>query len=115
VTRYPPLIEEGDGLTLDALSEECADAGQAAQFCLGRGLNPFNRHKSARSKFRPDVGATLAAGGADEARFDVRQPDVVSPLVGGDLVMVAAARSFEGAPWPMIAPIAHAEKSLGVG
>jgi len=28
------LFEEGDGLTLDALSEECADAGQAAQFCL---------------------------------------------------------------------------------
>ena len=34
------LIEEGDGLTLDALSEECADAGQAAQFCLGRSPGP---------------------------------------------------------------------------
>jgi hypothetical protein len=84
------LIEEGDGLTLDALSEECADAGQAAQFCLGRGLNPFNRHKSARSKISAGVGATLAAGGADEARFDVRQPDVVRPAIGADLDVLPA-------------------------
>lgn len=41
-------------------------------------------------KLRPQLGAALAAGGTDEARFDVRQPDVIWPAVGADLDRMAA-------------------------
>jgi hypothetical protein len=37
-----------------------------------------NTHARLR-KLRPQLGAALAAGGADDARFHVRQPDVIRP------------------------------------
>jgi hypothetical protein len=41
-------------------------------------------------KQRPDIGAALAAGGADELRLDVRQPHMIGPAVGADRDVVAA-------------------------
>jgi hypothetical protein len=50
---------------------------------------------------RPHVGTTPAARLTDEARFDIRQPDIVAPAVGADLdnahltrEMGASSRSF---------------------
>jgi hypothetical protein len=40
-----------------------------------------NPHTSQR-KLRPHFSATLAAGGADEARLDIRQPYVIRPAIG---------------------------------
>ncbi len=31
---------------------------------------------------RPDIGPALAAGGADEPRLDIRQPDIIAPASG---------------------------------
>ena len=56
----------------------------AAQFPL-TGTHPRVR------KFRPGLGAALAAGGTDKAWLNIRQPDVVGPAVGTDLDMVAAS------------------------
>jgi len=44
----------------------------------------FNRSHPRARKFRPHLRATLAAGGADEIRLDVRQPDMIGPAVGAD-------------------------------
>jgi hypothetical protein len=41
-------------------------------------------------EIRPDVGATLAANLADEARLDVRQPHVIGPAVRHHLDRVTA-------------------------
>lgn len=46
-------------------------------------------HASLR-KLRPHFRAALAAGAADEVRFDVRQPHLIGPAVGVDLGRVAA-------------------------
>jgi hypothetical protein len=50
-----------------------------------------NQRPCRRREFRPHVPAALAAGGADETRLDVRQPNVVRPAVGADLDRVAAS------------------------
>ena len=39
---------------------------------------------------RPNVGTALPAGGADEARFDIGQPDVIGPAIGINGRRVAA-------------------------
>ena len=40
---------------------------------------------------RPDLCTTLAAGGADEVRLDVRQPDMIGPAVSVGFDVMAAA------------------------
>jgi hypothetical protein len=42
-------------------------------------------------KVRPHFCAAFAASGADEIRFDVRQPDMIGPLVGADLDVMTAS------------------------
>jgi hypothetical protein len=44
-------------------------------------------------KVRPDVGAAPTAGLADEARFQIREPDMIRPRVCVDLVVNSAMRS----------------------
>jgi hypothetical protein len=39
------------------------------------------------SETRPQVGVAFAAG--SEARFDIRQPDIIAPALGADLDVVA--------------------------
>jgi hypothetical protein len=41
-------------------------------------------------KIRPDVRAALAAGGADKARLDIRQPHVIQPSTGEGFDRTAA-------------------------
>jgi hypothetical protein len=43
-----------------------------------------------RREIRPDIGATLAAGRADELILDVGNPDVISPLARVHFDRVAA-------------------------
>jgi hypothetical protein len=41
-------------------------------------------------KLRPDIRAAFAAGGADEVRLDVGQPDMIGPTFGADGDVMAA-------------------------
>jgi hypothetical protein len=41
-------------------------------------------------KIRPDVRAALAAGGADKARLDIRQPHLIQPSTGEGFDRTAA-------------------------
>ena len=47
-------------------------------------MAPIAHHPDRRLvpvEVRPDVGTTLAAGRADEARLDVAQPEIIGPAV----------------------------------
>lgn len=52
----------------------------------GNSAGPHLRQR----KLRPHFRATFAAGGADEVRLDIRQPDMVGPAIRVDLGRVAA-------------------------
>jgi len=41
-------------------------------------------------KVRPDIGASLTAGSANEPCFEIRKPDVIRPLLGADRDRMAA-------------------------
>jgi hypothetical protein len=43
-----------------------------------------------RPEVRPDIGAAFAARCAGELRFEIRQPDIIVPLIAADLYRVAA-------------------------
>jgi hypothetical protein len=53
-------------------------------------MAPATAHRR-RGKIRPDVGASLAAGLADEARLQIGEPDVIRPWVCADRYRVAVA------------------------
>jgi hypothetical protein len=60
----------------------------AGFFC--RSIALYEQARLVPVKIWPDVGAALAARLADEAIFDVGQPDIVRPLIGADRDVVAA-------------------------
>ncbi|KJC43786.1 hypothetical protein UP06_20045 [Bradyrhizobium sp. LTSP857] len=60
-------------------------------------------------KMRPDVGAAPAAGGADRALLDVRQPDLIRPAVRAQGNMVAAAAVDQDAPNTHFAHLAEGD------
>jgi hypothetical protein len=75
--RVQTLVREGNPLV------------KAAQFCSGRGLTLTGTY--AHSKISAALGASLAAGRADEAPLDVRQANVIVPAVGADFNVVTAS------------------------
>ncbi len=64
---------------------------------------------TAAREVRPDIGSTVAASAAHEARLDIRQANVVRPAIGADSKVMAAVAIDQDAAQPHLAHLAKGD------